>query len=234
MFERLSWQYAFPAAARQPAKVSVSTLRRQAEEALQDDEAQAWTKPSIIKREPAAGRASAVEIGLAHHRFLQHVRLDRVSSVAELRREAGRLQAENILSPAECAGLDFDAMAAFWNSEPGRGFAERRGEVRRELAFTARFSAAELAACTGRQPAADLAGESILVQGVVDLACILPDEIRVLDFKTDRVQEAELESRTAHYRPQLELYARALERIYGRPVRQRSLYFLAVRRAVAL
>ena len=48
-----------------------------------------------------------------------------------------------------------------------------------------------------------------------------------MDFKTDRVlTDAEVRRRAEQYRPQLEAYSRALERVLERPVVRRELYFL--------
>jgi ATP-dependent exoDNAse (exonuclease V) beta subunit len=55
--------------------------------------------------------------------------------------------------------------------------------------------------------------EFAVVQGVVDLAVILPEEIWVVDFKTDHLNASELAEKTHNYQRQLRLYARALRHI---------------------
>jgi ATP-dependent helicase/nuclease subunit A len=76
--------------------------------------------------------------------------------------------------------------------------------------------------------------EFVIVQGVMDVAVVKPEEIWVLDFKTDHFAEEELAARVRLYRPQLSLYARAIARIYGRPVTRRWLHFFALGRTVEL
>ena len=76
--------------------------------------------------------------------------------------------------------------------------------------------------------------EFVIVQGVMDLAVVTPEEIWVLDFKTDHFAEQELEAKVRFYRPQLSLYSRAIARIYGRPVTRRWLHFFALGRTVEL
>jgi ATP-dependent helicase/nuclease subunit A len=104
--------------------------------------------------------------------------------------------------------------------------------VRRELAFTARFSPAELAAITGVKSEPGLEAEFVVVQGVADLVVLLPEEIWLADFKTDAVRPAELPEKKRLYAPQLKLYRQALEKIYSRPVTERWLHFLSARRTV--
>ena len=72
----------------------------------------------------------------------------------------------------------------------------------------------------------------MVVQGVVDLAVICEREIWVLDFKTDRARDPD--ELVAHYGPQLQLYALALERIHARPVSRLWIHSFAARQTVAL
>ncbi len=246
----LSWEYPFAAATQRPAKSSVTALRRQAEEL--DDEAEQVFRPQFTERRlariglrqtsprqalapPATNpKLSAADTGTAHHKFLQQVALENAADVSALEAEAGRLEREKVLSADERAALNLEDIAAFWRSEPGRKIRAQAANVRRELAFTARFSPAELAAITGAKSEPGLEAEFVVVQGVADLAVLLPEEIWLTDFKTDEIRKDELPGRIKAYTPQLKLYAIALEKIYSRPVTARWLHFLAARTTVEL
>jgi ATP-dependent exoDNAse (exonuclease V) beta subunit len=67
---------------------------------------------------------------------------------------------------------------------------------------------------------------------VADLAVLLPKEIWLVDFKTDDVTAKDLAEKVEFYSPQLKLYARALEKIYSRPVTNCRLHFLSARETV--
>ena len=73
-----------------------------------------------------------------------------------------------------------------------------------------------------------LQGEQVLLQGVVDCALIEEDGITVIDFKTDRVNGETVQAAVERYRPQVETYAEALRRIYGKPIKASCLYFFAM------
>jgi len=222
--DRLSWEYPHLAATRRKAKSSVTELRRAAEEL--DDEAEPLfpRSPRAVFRRPAT--LSAAEAGTAHHKFLQHVNLARTT---ELAAEADRLAEEGFLSPEERAALDLPALAAFWNSALGEKIRTHAAAVQRELPFTARFSPEVIAGIIGGQAQDTLAEEFIVVQGVADLVVLLPQEIWLVDFKTDEVRTDELAGKVELYRPQLQLYAVALEQIYSRRVTLRALHFLTAR-----
>jgi len=229
---RLAWKYPFTAATGQRAKTTVTELRRG-----RDEEAEVagfiqrrkFTFPE--KRKQAL---TGSEKGVAHHRFLQAVSLSKTGGAEELRSEAERLTREKWLSVEEAAALDFDALAQFWQSDFGRSVAANAPAARRELQFTARFTAADLAG-SGLEPAANLAvDEFVVVQGMVDLAVLLPKEIWLVDFKTDEFGEDERADKIKSYAPQLKLYARALEGIYNRPVTECRLHFLSQRSDVRI
>ena len=230
----LSWEYPFAAATERPAKSSVTALRRQAEEL--DDEAEPVFRPQFSAKRLAPPvnnpKLSAAETGTAHHKFLQQVALENADDVAALEAEAGRLEREKVLSADERAALNLEDIAAFWSSEPGRKIRTQAANVRRELAFTARFSPAEVDAIIGKNTPPGLENEFVVVQGVADLVVLLPKEIWLVDFKTDEVRGDELPGRIKIYTPQLKLYALALEKIYSRPVTARWLHFLSARKTV--
>jgi ATP-dependent helicase/nuclease subunit A len=249
--ETLAWQYPFAAATQRAAKSSVTVLRRQAAEELDDEAEQVFRlrfsenrlartlapPAQNLKSSRSAGRnpkLSAAATGTAHHKFLQFVALNKANDVAALKSEANRLEQEKVLSVDERAALALEDIAAFWNSEPGEKIRAQAARVRRELAFTARFSPAELETLTGVKSAPGLEGEFVVVQGVADLVVLLPEEIWLADFKTDEIRQNGLPDKIKAYAPQLKLYAQALEKIYARPVTERWLHFLAARKTVEI
>jgi ATP-dependent exoDNAse (exonuclease V) beta subunit len=91
-----------------------------------------------------------------------------------------------------------------------------------------------LAQILGQTHDSSLESEFILVQGVTDLAVLSPNEIWLVDFKTDQVHSDDLAARVKVYESQLNLYGRALSQIYQRPVTESWFYFLVLKRAVAV
>src|SRR5271169_3586572 len=118
---KLSWEYPHRATTERKAKSSVTALRREAE-ALDDEAEQIFAAGPAPKRPartlaPSKSKLSAAETGLAHHKFLQHFSLKAAAGVKSLEAEAKRLESAKILSAAERAALDLEALADFWNSE---------------------------------------------------------------------------------------------------------------------
>ena len=67
--------------------------------------------------------------------------------------------------------------------------------------------------------------DTILLQGVIDCFFEEDGKLTVIDFKTDYVTPETLEEKVKYYAPQLAAYANALERITGKGVKERILYF---------
>lgn len=234
--ERLAWEYDHQAATTESSKSSVSILRRR----YADEQELAVPFRAFQKRRmatPLSGKPaelSTSDRGTAHHLFLQFVSLESTGNVQELKQEASRLEHDGILNAGQIAALDFSALAVFWQSELGVRVRANEINVRRELAFTSRFSPNELANLIGEELDASLNEEFVVVQGVADVAVILPKEIWLIDFKTDRFDTAQLREKIEYYEPQLYIYATALEQIYKKPVTEIWLHFLSLQRSERL
>ncbi|HMJ90792.1 MAG TPA: UvrD-helicase domain-containing protein, partial [Candidatus Acidoferrum sp.] len=220
-------EYPFQLATMETAKTSVSALRRKLSQA--DEEARPWLRRTIAtKRE---GELSAAEIGTAHHVFLEYAELSALHNGDSVYTEAQRLVTHGVLRREEAQALNTEALADFWAGEVGRSIASHAAHVSREMPFTARFEAKELREL-GLATAPAPADEFVIVQGVVDLAVILREEIWLLDFKTDDILQREVSERLERYQPQVRAYAAALERIFNRPVTRMWLHFLALGKTI--
>ena len=226
--QRFHWHYPHEAAAHEAAKSGVTELRKrhlisEAEESGSYPVAGHTLRPA---RDTDAAAPSAADRGTAHHLFLEHVDLSRPCDGADLSIQATEMVSKGTITAADAELLDLAALGTFWCSDLGSQLRAHREEIRREWSFTAGFTAAELRAV--RIPIAKgvEGSERIVVQGVIDLAWVRPGEIYVLDFKTDRVRAEGVRTKAEDYRPQLAIYALALERILRRPVTQRWLHFL--------
>ncbi len=237
---RIALRYAHESAVLEPAKTTVTALRRRIADET-DDEARKLFQPKVstqsaVTSRTNATRLSAAEVGVAHHTFQQFVAVQRTATELDLRNEAEQMRVTGALTEEQLAALDFGALSHFWQSDLGAKLRKLPAPaINREMPFTARISASELQALNVLPPANPLpADDFIVVQGQVDLAVLLPEEIWVLDFKTDRVNADELSAKAAHYAPQLKIYALALARIYRRPVTHCWLHFLTARCTMAV
>lgn len=240
---RLDWQYPWPTATREPAKTAVTALRRRwgweaDDEAAPLGAARSGLRVGAGERRGGEGAVSAeaVERGSVHHLFCELVRWEATADHALFLAEAERLRREGWLTERELGMLDLEGLWAFWHSGPGEELRAHAlaGFVQRELPFTARIRVRDAVALGHPNPGGLAEDDFQVVQGVADLVVLLPEELWIVDYKTDRVgADGEgVPARTEHHRLQLRVYAFALSQIYRRPVTRRCLFFIQARRWV--
>jgi len=232
----LAARYQHEGAVAQPAKTTVTAIRHRLADQMDDEARRVFqmTGPLLVSRK-LDSKLSAAEIGTAHHTFLQFVALKRTATELDLRNEATQLEHDGALSSEQLGVLDFAALTAFWQSDLGKELRSLpENLVNREMPFTARFRVSEIekllrSGLGSKDFALKADADFIVVQGIADLAVLLPKEIWLLDFKTDHITTAELEDKVKLYAPQLKIYALALARIFNRPITRCCVHFLAAR-----
>ncbi len=179
-----------------------------------------WRKPSFEKP-----HADGADRGNAVHTAMQYIDYSACGTVDQVKQEVVRLVELGFLRPDQGELVDAKKIAAFFETEPGRKLSSGEN-VLREFKFSILDD--------GKNYDPALAGEKILLQGVVDCALMEPDGITVLDFKTDYVTSDTIWDKAEYYRPQVMAYAEALERIYEVPVKSAMLYFFSLGKFVSV
>lgn len=220
--------YPHAAACTAPSKRTATQLKGRAldEEAAQDTRparsgTRPWRRPSFME----AGKPDGREAGVAMHLAMQFIRYEACTSPETVGRELERLVQQEFLTSGQAALVDCGRIARFFETPLGRRLQTGK-QVLREF----KFSILE----PGEDYDPDLAGEQILLQGVVDCCLLEPDGITVLDFKTDRIGSDGGASLARRYGPQVRAYGRALERIYGLPVKRLLLYLFSGERFLSV
>ena len=223
----LAFSYPHMAATAAPSKQTATQRKgRQkdqeaAEEAnVPDIPDRSWKKPSFREK---ARRGKAY--GSAMHTALQHIRFSECGSIQSLEAELERLVQRRLLTQEQGELVNAQTIFHLFETQIGSKL-RTEPEIIREF----KFSILE----DGSHYGAGLEGEQVLLQGVVDCAIVEPDGITVIDFKTDAVTEETLPHLVQRYRPQVQTYVQALERIYRKPVKESLLYFFGLERFVTV
>ena len=213
----LAFRYAHEAATSAPSKQTATQRKGRVKdaEAAEDTEPprqiqRQWRKPGFA-RQQIGGK----EYGNAMHGCLQYIDYAACTDEAAVAQEISRLVTQRYISEEQAKQILTQKIAAFFATPLGQKL--RAGNVVREFKFSILEDAAAY------DPA--LCGEQVLLQGVVDCALIEEDGITVIDFKTDYVTEETLPNVVERYRPQVQAYAQAMERIYQKKIKQSLLYF---------
>ena len=226
MEEGLAFRYAHMAATATPSKQTATGIKgRLIDQEAAEDTAlpkttfRQWRKPSFL-----SGRQQGKDYGNALHAAMQYLDYAACRDVAAVQAELKRLVERDYLSAQQAEMVSAKAITDFFATELGQKL--QQGNVVREFKFSLLVPADTFGE--------GLSGEQILLQGVVDCAFIQDDGITIIDFKTDFVTPETLPQKQVQYAAQVEAYAHAMERIYGKPVKDRFLYFFHIGRFVSI
>lgn len=216
---QMAWRYPDPLAAGKPLKLTASGLLREIEG---PEELPALTeRPAFLSED--ARRMTGAERGTAYHRCMQLMDLDALSGLGgkalqeAVSRQLDRFADRRLLEDAQRQAVEPARLCRFLESDVGLRL-RASDAVRREWPFNVMLKAAE---ALSPEEAGRFGDVELLVQGTID-CCFVEDGAWVLlDYKTDRTED--MDALRAHYRKQLNVYALALERVTGLPVKQRLL-----------
>ena len=76
--------------------------------------------------------------------------------------------------------------------------------------------------------------EVVLIQGIIDAYFEEDGELILVDYKTDYVERGEEQSLAERYKTQLDYYARALEQLTGKRVREKIIYSFSLGEEIVL
>lgn len=198
------------------AKASVSQIANSAE-----SEQFAFTeKPAFMLKDglSAAGR------GTAMHNVMQFIKMQKDIDISA---EIERLVEWQFITEQQAASLDKVALAKFFESVLYQRILASKN-VRREMRFLTEVPAKRFDSTLS----GNAENANVIVQGAVDLCFEECDGIVVLDFKTDRVQNAK--QLADCYGEQLEIYAAACEKIFSKPVKEKIIYSFALSDSISL
>lgn len=231
---RVGFVYPYTTLSELPKKISVSKL---SPSALDPDDREtvdllrevAAPVPTFMEEKHAPERRDR---GISTHLFMQFTNLS--DPFIDVREEAARLCNEGFIKESDAEGLYLTEIKQFFRSDIYRLMFDAMCSDRifeREYRFNVRLDASRFTTDLGLKT--ELKGEKLLVQGVID--CFFENEdgtLTVLDYKTDRIREDDLDEFVERHRSQLSYYKDALERLTKRKVSKTVLYSFCLGRKI--
>ncbi len=220
------------------AKVSVSYLKEKAYEEeqervyqlLQDRSSGEGEISSASEGSGSSGRTGGAERGTLYHSFMEHMTMQKADSPSFFE---GQLE-----TMINCGKMPSDARVILRGQDFMHFFASElynrmcraasAGRLHREAPFVLGEKAVDLKSEWNSE-------ETVLVQGIIDAWFTDEDgQIVLLDYKTDRVPNGDETSLIRKYSAQLDIYAKALERLTERKVKEKLIWSFALNKVVEL
>lgn len=219
--EQFAYVYPYVSDAKAKQKVSVSELKKRVymeEEEIEEEE----VIPLLPKFMQKGAAVTGALRGTAYHRVLELLDFAKDYGKEDLHMAIGDMVSSGLLEEEHADCVRTEDIFSFLYSDIGR----RVQQAKRTGAFHAEqpFVLGETGVLENQ--------ELTLVQGIIDVYFEENGELVVLDYKTDRVSHTnELVER---YRLQLDYYAKALERITGKHVKEKVIYSFALNSEISL
>lgn len=176
----------------------------------------AYDRPSFMESE-----AKATEVGTALHQYMQHLPLHVNHTMESLTAFKEDLVQRKIIKSSIADRINLGDVLNFINSDLFARMKEAK-QIKRELPFTMLIQAGESQIAKA------------MLQGVIDMLVEFDNEVWIVDYKTDHVNNFELEESMLRrrYDIQMKYYLQAMADLYPGKKVTAHVYFMRVGRVV--
>lgn len=221
---RLSWHYPHTEESVIPAKLSVTEIKRRfAEESAELDSSTAYIEDAAFRRPRFLQQSTSMtntEFGTLMHTVMQHLDLHGDLTDKGILKQIEHMADDEIISSVDIRKIYRKNIRDFLYSPLGCRLRSAE-HIDRELSFSRMMSIAEINRLSPAESAYPDTGQSIFIQGTIDLLFQENGRLILIDYKTDRCSGEEARQR---YAVQIELYAAAAYSIFNMPVAEKYIY----------
>lgn len=203
-----------------PAKMSVSEVKRlyfnefiRESDDILPKEKREFPPPAFMVKDDKIGSAGR---GIIMHTLLEHMDINarKIEDVTSL---VFRLIAQALLTAEDAEIAEIPLIVAFLNS-PLAERMRKAEKIYREIPFTVNMPAGLI------NSSFSSVDDHMLIHGVIDCCFEENGKMVIVDYKTERIRE-DIQLVVEKYRPQMELYTYAVEKIFPKKVEEKIIYF---------
>ena len=172
---------------------------------------------------------SGTEIGTLIHLVMENIDIKGKLDKSDLIGQLENLMSKNILTQAEERFIItryLDKIEAFYNSKIGIRL-RKSDFIKREVPFVLKKKASEMINNLDEC-------DDILIQGIIDCYFYEGDDVVIIDYKTDTINDSQIEDIKSKYRGQIALYKEALEKIEKKRVKEAYLYLMSLGKEIEI
>lgn len=224
---RLNWEYSYLKASELPTLLTVTEVKRMhsrdMSRSLNNDYSQDIYTPSLVSRPSFMEKdkkLTGAEKGTAVHAVMQKLDFKGEVSAESIDAQLQRFVDKELITEEQKESIDIEKILKFFSSGIGKRVIKAE-KVHKEVPFHIQLDSTEVFTDLPRERYTD---EKIMLQGIIDCYFEEDGEIILVDYKTDYYKEGQGELMKERYKVQLDYYARAIEVITGKKVKEKYLY----------
>ncbi|SHH92009.1 DNA helicase/exodeoxyribonuclease V, subunit A [Clostridium collagenovorans DSM 3089] len=239
--KKLNFKYKYYKSSKLPTVLTVTEVKRLAMEQLENEFQEAEHRNKVVKKQNTIAKKpkflseykglNAAEKGTAIHEVMQYLDLNRVSTLEEIERQVEELYMKEFISLEQAKVINCKKIFNFFTSYLGKEMLNNKQGVYREKAFNMEIPSISIDNELDKELYED---EKIIIQGIIDCYIDNDEGITLLDYKTDKVKDGNIDKIAERYRVQLDYYAKAIEIIMNKRVTEKYLYLFDVEKEVKL
>lgn len=225
--KRLDWEYGFEAATKLPVKMTVSEIKQRWNTLDEDSEIFSFggtlpsRRPSFMEEKQ---KYTSAEKGTMIHSVFQHIDLTNCQDEQCIKKQIDKMIIEGKADQAILDIINMNTIVDFANS-PIINRIKQSSQVYKEQQFVFLLDAKEIIPSFE----GETYQEDIMVQGVIDCFFEEDDGYVLVDYKTDYIpagkdRSTAIDNIKKRYEKQIEIYARAIEDITQKPIKEKYLY----------
>ncbi|HBG4119471.1 TPA: helicase-exonuclease AddAB subunit AddA [Clostridioides difficile] len=238
--EKLNYIYPYEFSTRKPATISVTEIKKiqnNYEEELINtifEQKVILKKPLFIQNEEEREKISGTERGTIVHLVMEVLDLKNVSSVSDIKSQIRGFVSKGIITEKQASIVNPYKIYKFFASNIGKRMLNAE-IINREKSIYAQVNMKDIyiyEKLINNDDKKLYDNESVMLRGIVDAYFEEDNQIVLVDYKTDFVNEENINQIIEKYKKQLDLYADIIETLTGKSVKEKCIYLFGVDEAV--
>ncbi|HBF5318943.1 TPA: helicase-exonuclease AddAB subunit AddA [Clostridioides difficile] len=238
--KKLNYIYPYEFSTRKPATISVTEIKKiqnNYEEELINtifEQKVILKKPLFIQNEEEREKISGTERGTIVHLVMEVLDLKNVSSVNDIKSQIRGFVSKGIITEKQASIVNPYKIYKFFASNIGKRMLNAE-IINREKSIYAQVNMKDIyiyEKLINNDDKKLYDNESVMLRGIVDAYFEEDNQIVLVDYKTDFVNEENINQIIEKYKKQLNLYADIIETLTGKSVKEKCIYLFGVDEAV--
>lgn len=224
--KRLNWKYKYNKSVDIPSKLTVTDLKKLKYKNIDYVKYKIPSLKDIPYFKEEKIKFTKQEIGTITHFVMQHIDLKQCLTENNIKQQVNKMSDKKLLTEKEKEVVNINKIAEFFKTEIGKRMLKSH-DVKRETPFVIRKEANKIIENFD-------GNDIVLLQGIVDCYFYEENEIVLIDYKTDTVNDNNIDMIINQYTPQILSYKEALEKITGNKVKESYLYLFDISKALSI
>ncbi len=241
IYEKLNYVYPYEESVKVSASISVSEIKKIQSVHEEDyskpmyEEKITLKRPLFIQEDEAKNKISPQERGTIVHLVMEVIDLNKINTLDEIKSQIKDLIKKEIISEKQSLVINPFKIYKFFKSNIGKR-ALSSHFIKREQSIYSQIKMNDIYLNNEdiQNNRETYEEESLMLRGIIDLYFEEDDEIVIVDYKTDYIDEDNKQEVIDRYRKQLDLYAEALNKLTGKRVKEKYLYLFNIDEEVKL